>query len=85
MAFQLARRAASSSKASSLDSSSPEHVEESEAVVIAEPVVPDIETSLVYLEKELPATSETPANIDLGDIVATGGDAELNAGDGEVG
>lgn len=52
LASQLARRAASSSKASSSDSGSLEVVEESEAVVVAESVVPDIEDPFVYLEKD---------------------------------
>jgi hypothetical protein len=58
-----------------LDSGSVELVEESEAVVVAEPVVPDIEGSLVYLDKELPATRETSADIGLGDVMNPGGDA----------
>jgi hypothetical protein len=85
LASQLARRAASRSKASSLDSGSLELVEESEAVVVAEPVVPDIEGSRVYLDKELPATRETSADIGLGDVMAPGGDAGADAGDGEIG
>src|SRR5690606_30257926 len=59
--------------------------EESEAVLIAEPVIPDIEGLLVSLQKELPAASEAPTDVYLGNIVATCSHASADPFDSEIG
>lgn len=51
LALQVARLAASKSNVSSSASAAGVPLEESEAIVIAEPVIPDIERLLVYLQK----------------------------------
>lgn len=70
VASQLARLAASRSRVSSSASGVRALAEESEAVFITEPMVGDVERTLVYLEKQLEATVEPATNVVLRDVVA---------------